>query len=75
MAGGAATTAGVRFQDNVASWFAVLILAEADASPSASRCGFSPNKEGLAAFGLVDQTLHHPQHQVLWTKQPTEQSR
>lgn len=35
MAGGAATTAGVRFQDNVAAWFAVHILAEADASPVA----------------------------------------
>ncbi len=35
MAGGAATTAGVRFQDNVAAWFAVLILAEAEASPVA----------------------------------------
>ncbi len=35
MAGGAATTAGVRFQDNVAAWFAVHILAEADATPVA----------------------------------------
>lgn len=75
MAGGAATTAGVRFQDNVASWFAVLILAKADASHSAWRGGFSPNREGLAAVGLVDQTLDRPPHQLTWTKQPTEQGR
>jgi len=35
MAGGAATTAGVRFQDTVAAWFAVRILADSAAAPVA----------------------------------------
>ena len=35
MGGGAATTAGVRFQDTVAAWFAVRILADSAAVPVA----------------------------------------
>lgn len=34
--GGKATTAGTTFQENVAAWFAVLILAEADSEPPCS---------------------------------------
>ena len=35
VAGGAAVASGVTFQENVAAWFAVLILAEKDATPPA----------------------------------------
>ncbi len=35
MTGGAATTAGVRFQDTVTAWFAVRVLADSAATPLA----------------------------------------